>query len=191
MEDKTQATEPQCTLYTSLWNEGRDRASRLVSARYRATFTALLDQMDQGWGFIRPLQHAAEAWRWNPSLPAAYRAVATFVDTDICDAYRTIAWDCASMVPGTEPYEDVLVLEDTEAEIEVVQRNVTVAALGLNHPDFPASFRPAMQNAAERFPAWMDALQPLLASALDVVGKVEKGMPMPRLLRNGRRERKV
>lgn len=182
MDPATHASpEPQCTLYTTKWSVGRERASRIVSARYRATFTTLLDCVEQGWTILRPLQVTAETWRWNQSFTGTQRAVADFVDIEVCDLFRTIAWDCAAMPPGPGAYQDVQVFEDTEAEIEVVRRNLTVAALGVEHPEFPEPFRAVVRDAAASFEPWMERLQPALSRALDVVGDVCRGKPMPRL----------
>ena len=73
------------------------------SPELRGVYGALLDYVEAGWAILRPLQREAEtilAWRRSHADPAT--AVAAYVDGDVTDEWRGIAFRCRDAVPGVE-----------------------------------------------------------------------------------------
>ena len=161
--------EPHYTIYGSAWDDARARVDALPTPELRGTYAGLLDYVEAGWAILRPLQREAEtilAWRRSHADPAT--AVAAYVDGDVTDEWRGIAFRCRDAVPGLEGAAQELAAYCPADEAESVLRYLLVLGMASGDPCFPVGLQSLVPGAVEAFRQWVEGFPAVLAPVEDV-----------------------
>lgn len=132
----TRADEPRHTIYVDRWREALARL-RGLSGEQRRLFTELLAHVDAGWRQVRQLQLAFERLAPEQIQSAAARDVLAFIDGDVVDTFREIAFDAAGLVPGREGWEAAADLGNMDGDASVFMRYLSVLRLAGASTEFP------------------------------------------------------
>jgi phytoene dehydrogenase-like protein len=157
--------EPHTTLYLPWWADAWERA-RAAGPDDRHLFAAILDRMQAGWEYVRPLERwyeeHADAAR---SGPDSYWLVLEFIHGDIVDTFREIAADVTRLVPGYDGWEREASPDDVEGEVEAFQRFLTVFGLAAESPSMPDGLRELARSATAGLAGWATEMS-VLAKAI-------------------------
>ena len=88
--------EPVRTIFSADWCAARKRVRRL-RATDRRILVPLLDAVESAWPRVRDLQHLHD--RLWPNATGACAHILDFIDTHVCDLFRSVAVDVAKFVP--------------------------------------------------------------------------------------------
>ncbi len=94
----------------------------------------LLDHLERGWGYVRPLARAVEeAKGWAGTGTDTGSAIYRFADLDIVDLYRFNAFRCADMVLAPQG-TDLPSTDDIDGDVDAFYRYVSLLRLAAVHP---------------------------------------------------------
>lgn len=145
--------EPQRTILGKAWSRAR-RRSRKLNAEPRALFTALFDQIEEGWNHVRRFQtwyeaHSAEARERHP-----YADILNYLDGDLVDVFRVVAAEACCLVPGWAGWESEADPGELEAEAETFSRYLTLLVFAAETADEPDGLRALTREAGVALHGW-------------------------------------
>jgi len=126
----------------------------------RGHYRAFFAHLEAGWRVVRVLQIAAEALMHGHSPDDD---VANWVDVEITDNYRWLAYACLQMIPNLRilaelgdrsPFGPEPPVDELEPEARVLGRNARLLAMMEGAGAFPQAFRGIVGPAASALTAW-------------------------------------
>jgi hypothetical protein len=132
-----QTDEPEHTIYVDRWRAALARL-RALDGEQKRLFTDLLAHVDAGWEQVRQLQLALERHTPSSAENATMREILAFIDGDIVDTFREMAFDAAALVPGWKGWADAADLGDMDGDASLFMRYLNVLRLAATSVEFPA-----------------------------------------------------
>lgn len=161
----TRANEPKHTIYVDRWREALARL-RGLNGEKQGLFTELLAHVDAGWKQVRRLQLAVESFAPERAQGPAARDVLAFVDGDVVDTFREMAFDAAGLVPGREGWDASADLGDMDGDASVFMRYLSVLRLAGASAEFPETMHDVTAQVWDGLEGW-DAEFTRLLRAID------------------------
>jgi hypothetical protein len=144
--------EPAATIFTSAWAHAVQRVNQLPSGEPRRGFGMLLRLMETGWHHLRPAQHYVERHPPDPAAPCC--VLVQFLDSEVIDLYRGLAFSITEYVPGATGWDDDADPTSLDADAGLFGRYLEVLYMAADRPDVPEEFRKLVcncRNALTRF----------------------------------------
>lgn len=140
--------EPGATInHRSVWELARYQL--LISPpNYQDFLTPLFDMVESGWRYVRILQFLFEYHEKRYSSGPVAEAL-IFVQMDVVDPYRTLAYHCRAMLDDPET-----TIDDVDGEASRFDRNLRVLRLVCSDSVIPADFREAVFSVADAMEGW-------------------------------------
>jgi hypothetical protein len=166
--------EPHRTIYSEAWDEARECVAALPG-RLGRVYRECLDYMEAGWAILRPVGIAAEDTLANGGDSRSTYHTCTFIDVEIVDLFRYVAFGRRDRVPGFTPEYGYAGSCEVLTDAEEVQRFLHVLGLAAANPECSALIRDAMAPALPAFDRWVAGvprmMRPVYASeAREVYG---------------------
>ena len=124
----------------------------------RGHYEAFFAHLDAGWKTVRVLQLVAEALIYGHS---PRDDVANWVDVEITDNFRWLAFACLQMIPSVHilaevrsPFGPEPPVDELEPEAQMIGRNARLLAMMEGSANFPASMRGIVGPAASALTVW-------------------------------------
>jgi hypothetical protein len=135
--------EPAATIFTSAWTDAVQRVERLPDCQQRG-FSMLLRLVEAGWDHLRPAQHYAERHSPDPATP--WGVLVQFLDSEVIDLYRGLAFSVTDYVPGATGWDDDADPTALDADAGLFGRYLEVLYMAADRPDVPEEFRELVCN---------------------------------------------
>lgn len=169
----TQTDEPEHTIYVDRWRAALVRL-RTLQGEPKRLFTDLMAHVDAGWKQVRQLQLALERHTSSGAENATVREILAFIDGDIVDTFREMAFDAAALVPGLEGWADAADLGDMDGDASLFMRYLNVLRLAATSVEFPARMTEVITQVWTGLEGWDAEFARLLRS-------IDKAVIMPSL----------
>lgn len=147
------SSEPRHTIYVDRWREALARLRRLEGEPKRL-FTELLAHVDAGWLYVRQLQLACERLGAGEGQSTAVRDVLAFIDGDVVDTFREIAFDAADLVPGWDGWGRAADPGDMDGDASLLARYLGVLRLAAVSEELPEQLREVSTNVSTALYGW-------------------------------------
>ncbi|HKP77169.1 MAG TPA: hypothetical protein VJT67_16675 [Longimicrobiaceae bacterium] len=163
-----EAGEPTRTIFGEEWRAAKNRVRRLRQ-NDRALLVPLLDVVESAWPRVRTLQVLHDQLR--PYATGLFAHLLDFIDTHVCDLFRSVAVDVARFVPPPPGARAAAEPDFDSANADAAQFGVFVAVLhaACCDPTVPASAAEVIRGATQPLLPWYEAVEPLLRRAADAV----------------------
>lgn len=92
-------TEPYVTIRTDVWDNGMARLAGLSGQKQRR-LQRLIAHVEAGWVHVAHLQLLFELNRELARATSLDGQVLNFIDSEITDLFRGLAWDAVWLIPG-------------------------------------------------------------------------------------------
>jgi hypothetical protein len=135
--------EPRATLYTEAWAGAVLRVAQLPPAD-RQAFGALLALVEAAWEHLRPAQLFVE--RHTPDPAASWCVLVQFLDSEVIDLFRGLAFSLTEYIPGPPCWDDDSDPTNLDADAGLFGRYVEVLSMAAARPDVPEDFRELVCN---------------------------------------------
>jgi hypothetical protein len=179
---KKQSGEPRVTLYSHEWRNGMFLIGAIPEPE-RGYYRAFFAHLETGWKTVRVLQIAAESLLHGHS---PCDDVANWVDVEITDNFRWLAFACLQMIPNVRifdaeleerlneggfasPFGQEPPVDELEPEAQMLGRNVRLLAMMEGAAGFPHALRGIVAPAASALTAWERALPAVAAPVVAYV----------------------
>lgn len=130
--------EPRATLYTEAWAGAVLRVTQLPPGHRRA-FGSLLALVEGAWEHLRPAQLFVE--RHTPDPAAPWSVLVQFLDSEVVDLFRGLAFSLTEYVPGPPCWDDDSDPTNLDADAGLFGRYMEVLSMAAARPDVPEEFR--------------------------------------------------
>jgi hypothetical protein len=161
-------TEPKATLYTPKWDDARQRAVEVEPAT-REVVVRLLDHIEQGWQFLRPLQLWFEQHPAEANANDDYAHLLTFSEGSVTDVFLQVSGGVADLVPGRPGWVEEADPADVDGWAETFCHNLAVLRIACAGAAVPEPFRNLTLSAVGTLEGWWCRL---LSSLLGAVGEL-------------------
>jgi hypothetical protein len=91
--------EPYVTIRTDVWDDGMARLA-LLPERTRRPLQRIIAHVEAGWVHVARLQLLFEVNRGIARDKSLEGQVLNFIDSEITDLFRGLAWDAVWLIPG-------------------------------------------------------------------------------------------
>jgi hypothetical protein len=163
-----QSKEPSHTIYLDRWREGVTRL-RGLTGEPRRLFTELLGHVDAGWKHVRELQLACETLARAGTQNMALRDVLAFIDADVVDTYRELAFDAADLVPGWAGWAQVADPGNLDGDASLFTRYLGVLRLAAASDELPQHLRDVSNGTWTGMQGWGPRFEQLLRAIDETV----------------------
>lgn len=141
------------SMVPSAWEEARGRLLGSGEAGNNE-YHVLAHVLDLGAEHLSELQ-ALFSLRQEASVPVAH--LLEFIDGDLTDLFRCIAYGSAHLLPGDQQSEHADPPE-VQADVRLLVRYFAIAALAAENPIVPSEVRNVFQAAAAGLEGWGDEM---------------------------------
>ena len=156
--------EPLHTIHQGEWRAGRKRLEGLAGPA-RLAVADLLDHVEATWRHLRPLQLLYESNTNRARETDFYGQLLDFIDGDLVDVFRSVAFDVAALVPGWPGWREALeTVDDLDGDATLFTRYADVLIMAVHHPEVPMHLRAAAAQFGPVMLGWYDQFTALLAS---------------------------
>jgi hypothetical protein len=169
--------EPRWTIYVSSWVAARECAA-VLPRRLRRLYGECLDYMEAGWAIMRTVALAAEDTLAEKSFPPDTYHVCTFIEAELVDIYRGVAFARRDRVPGYTPEYGLHGDWDAVTEAEYAQRLFHILGLAAGNPSCPPRIREVVPLALLAFDRWLEGLPRIMAPVYECETRELRGMPL-------------
>ncbi len=144
-------TEPRYTIYTQGFTAAQARVAAMDAADAdRELFARMLRAFEEGWAHVAPLQAYCDGRRGRIGMDDDEGAVLQYLEVEIVDLFRWLAFTCAESIPGGDRQAQLEVsLEDLESEAHLFLLQVRLARLSVADPSIPAPLRDVVRERAD------------------------------------------
>lgn len=160
--------EPAATIFTSAWTDAVQRVERLPDCQQRG-FSMLLQLVEAGWEHLRPAQHYAE--RHPPDPAAPWGVLVQFLDSEVIDLYRGLAFSVTDYVPGATEWDDDADPTALDADAGLFARYLEVLHMAAARPDVPEHFRELVCNCRVGLARFVEHFTSNIAAIEDPAGQ--------------------
>lgn len=154
-------SEPRHTIYVDRWREAVGRL-RLLEGEQRRLFTELLAHVDTGWRHVRQLQLEVERHATASAKHVQMRDVLAFIDADVVDTYREIAFDAADLVPGWDGWAQAADPGNMDGDATLFMRYMNMLRLAAASEELPRQLRDVSTEVWAGLQGWEAGLTRLL-----------------------------
>ncbi len=184
-----QVPEPRYTIYGDRWREALARMRRL-EGEPRHLFTQLLAHVDAGWKQVRQLQLMCERYGTESPRSGPVHDVLAFIDGDVVDTFRELAFDAADLVPGWDGWEQAADPGNMDGDASLLARYLGVLRLAAASEELPAQLRNVSTLVSTALQGWEFEFTRLLraideAVILPSLSDAEPGAERPRFSATG------
>jgi hypothetical protein len=142
---------------------------RHMEENERRLFTELLTHVDAGWKHVRRLQLACEQLAPEGSEKSALHHTLAFIDADVVDVFRELAFDAAALVPGWEGWDNAADPGDMDGDAGAFTRYLEILRVAAASGELPPELRVVITGVAAELEDWDIGLTRLLRSIDEVV----------------------
>lgn len=168
-----QPSEPRHTIYVDRWRKALARV-RLLEGEQRRLFAELLAHVDTGWRHVRQLQLEVERLATPSAKHVQIGDVLTFIDVDVVDLYREIAFDAADLVPGWDGWAQAADPGNMDGDATLFMRYMSMLRLAAASDELPRQLRDVSTEVWAELQGWEAGFTRLLRS-------IDKAVILPSL----------
>lgn len=136
------------------WEAARARLSESTAITDHEPLSALLDVIDEGRAPLRALGEAAADAGASAEQGSALAALVDFIQTDVLDAFRSLAEDSTEFVSAAYGTGEAPQIDDVQGDAEDFVGWVAVLGLAASSPVVPDRLASAMRAAADALQGW-------------------------------------
>jgi hypothetical protein len=178
MRDPTQR-EPLHTIYQAEWCRARAWLER-GGGPMRRVLAELMNHVEAAWRQLRPMQVLYEADPGRARQTDFHGQLLNFIDGDLVDVFRSVAFDTAALVPGWDGWSEAIeTLDDLDGDATLFARYADVLIMAVHHPDVPMHLRAAAGRFGPVMLGWYAQFAALLAAARAELGNPPAGALTP------------
>lgn len=167
--------EPRATIYTEAWTGAVARVTQLRPDGRRA-FGSLLALVEAAWQHLRPAQLFVE--RHTPDPGAPWSVLVQFLDSEVIDLFRGLAFSLTEYIPGPPCWDDDSDPTNLDADAGLFGRYVEVLYMAAARPDVPEDFRELVCNCRNGLAGFAEEFTSSVAAIEEPAG----GCPAARTL---------
>jgi hypothetical protein len=130
---------------------------RASGSERREEFTELAELVDLAGAQVTRLQRLYERETGVSERRDPWAQWLNFIDADVTDVMRAVSIDAACLVPGEDWLERADPVE-TEADVELLERYLSVASLAAEHREFPPEAREEMRGVMAALDGWAERM---------------------------------
>lgn len=135
----------------------------------RPHFEELVLLVESAAVLLSPLQDVFEATPDASARRDPYGRLLNFIDAEISDVLLGIASALPTMIPADAAWAEEADPAEVHADVELLVRYVTVAAMASRQPDVPPAARRFFTEAEEGLRGWEDGMIGVLRRIDDLV----------------------
>jgi hypothetical protein len=130
--------EPRATIYTEAWAGAVLRVAHLPP-RHREAFGILLALVEGAWEHLRPAQLFVERHTPHPAAPCSL--LVQFLDSEVIDLFRGLAFSVTEYIPGPPCWDDDSDPTNLDADAGLFGRYMEVLYMASDRAEVPEDFR--------------------------------------------------
>jgi hypothetical protein len=116
----------------------------------RELFARMLRAFEEGWPHVAPLQAYCDGRRTRIGKDDDEGAVLQFLEVEIVDLFRSLAFACAESIPGGERRSSrELSVEELQSEAHLLVLQVRLAVLAVADSSIPDPLRDVVRERAD------------------------------------------
>jgi hypothetical protein len=159
--------EPRATLYTEAWAGAVLRVTQLPP-RDRQAFGRLLALVEAAWEHLRPAQVFVE--RHTPDPGAPWSVLVQFLDAEVIDLFRGLAFSLTEYIPGPPCWDDDSDPTNLDADAGLFGRYMEVLYMAADRPDVPGDFRHLVCSCRNGLARYVEEFTSSIAAIEDAGG---------------------
>jgi hypothetical protein len=147
------------TIRTDRWEDAVAQLEQLPEGRAKQRLAALMKHVEDGWDRVSALQLLFETNIPEARTQSPMSGVLNFIDADLTDQFRGLAWDAAWLVPGAarEPPRNRTFYpswDDLDGDLSEFERTVMMLHLASYSSLLPQRFRRVLRRSTEPLLTW-------------------------------------